>query len=307
MTLSHVVAGLTLGIGITLIYAWFLARKPRLVDRIAPHVRSGDARAWSQPLVSVAPFPTLERLLAPVLRDGVQVLERWGSPSGELEQRLARAGRTTSVEQFRAEQVIWALAGLASGIGLSVTLASSRGTSPLVLLVLTAASGVCGAALRDASLSRTIRQREARMLAELPTVAELLALAVAAGEGALGALERVSRTTRGALADELRLVLAAARTGTPLAAALRDMGSASDIPALRRFADGAATAVERGTPLADVLRAQAQDVRADGRRALMEDGGKREIAMLVPVVFLILPVTVIFAVYPGLVAIRFDM
>lgn len=37
----------------------------------------------------------------------------------------------------------------------------------------------------------------------------------------------------------------------------------------------------------------------------MEEGGRREIAMLVPVVFLILPVTVMFALYPGLVALDF--
>lgn len=58
--------------------------------------------------------------------------------------------------------------------------------------------------------------------------------------------------------------------------------------------------LERGTPLADVLRAQAQDVRELSRRRLVEEGGKREIAMMVPVVFLVLPVTVVFAAYPGL-------
>ena len=39
----------------------------------------------------------------------------------------------------------------------------------------------------------------------------------------------------------------------------------------------------------------------------MEEGGKREIAMMVPVVFLILPVTVIFAVFPGLTTIRLGL
>lgn len=58
--------------------------------------------------------------------------------------------------------------------------------------------------------------------------------------------------------------------------------------------------VERGTPLADVLRAQAQDVREAARRALMEAGGRKEVAMMVPVVFLILPVTVVFAVFPSI-------
>jgi tight adherence protein C len=66
-------------------------------------------------------------------------------------------------------------------------------------------------------------------------------------------------------------------------------------------------AVERGTPLADVLRAQAQDVRDMGRRRLMETGGKKEIAMMVPVVFLVLPVTVLFAVYPGLAVLTVDL
>ena len=48
------------------------------------------------------------------------------------------------------------------------------------------------------------------------------------------------------------------------------------------------------------LRAQAVDARELGKRALLDSGGRREIGMLVPVVFLILPVTVLFALYPGL-------
>ena len=72
------------------------------------------------------------------------------------------------------------------------------------------------------------------------------------------------------------------------------------LPSLARFVDGVAVAIERGTPLGDVLRAQAQDVREATRRQLIESGGKREIAMMIPVVFLVLPVTVLFIVYPGL-------
>jgi tight adherence protein C len=60
-------------------------------------------------------------------------------------------------------------------------------------------------------------------------------------------------------------------------------------------------AVERGTPLADVLRAQASDVREQRKRELIEAGGRREVLMLVPVVFLLLPVVVLFALYPGYV------
>ena len=118
--------------------------------------------------------------------------------------------------------------------------------------------------------------------------------------GAVGALERIVRTTRGELAVELGRTLADARSGTALTVALERLADRTGLPGLARFADGVAVAVDRGTPLADVLRAQAQDVRDQGRRALMESGGRKEVLMMVPVVFLILPVTVLFAVFPSL-------
>jgi len=86
--------------------------------------------------------------------------------------------------------------------------------------------------------------------------------------------------------------------------ALERLADRAGLSAVRRFADGVAVAVDRGTPLADVLRAQAQDVRDARQRALMEAGGRKEVLMMVPVVFLILPVTVAFAVFPGLEVLR---
>jgi tight adherence protein C len=161
--------------------------------------------------------------------------------------------------------------------------------------------------VHDQLLSRRVRRREDRLLAELPTVSELLALAVAAGEGALGALERVAGSARGELASEIGRALADARSGTPLTSALERMAGRTGLVALARFAEAIAVAVDRGTPLADVLRAQASDVREASRRALMEAGGRKEIAMMVPVVFLVLPITVVFAVFPGLSALRIDL
>ena len=35
--------------------------------------------------------------------------------------------------------------------------------------------------------------------------------------------------------------------------------------------------------------------------------GKKEIAMMIPVVFLVLPVTVLFAIYPGIAFLRFTI
>ena len=169
-----------------------------------------------------------------------------------------------------------------------------------VVAVVFASSMACAAALaRDRVLTLAADRREERMLQEFPTIAELLALAVAAGEGAVGSLERVTRLTTGELAAELRRALADARAGASLVGALEAMARRTGVAALSRFVDGMAIAIDRGTPLADVLRAQAVDVREEHRRRLLEIGGRKEIAMLVPVVFLVLPVTVVFALFPG--------
>ena len=86
--------------------------------------------------------------------------------------------------------------------------------------------------------------------------------------------------------------------------AFDDLAARTGLPVVARFAEGLAIAVERGTPLADVLHAQAADVREAGRRALIEAGARKEVLMMVPVVFLVLPVTVVFAFWPGLVGLQ---
>lgn len=300
MNLAALIWGLTLGLGVVLVAAWTLARRPTLEQRVAPQLREHREEGTSR----IVPARSLvERMLAPAMRDGVRLVARWGSPTKDLEARLSRAGSHLSVDQFRAEQVVWAAGGLVGGLLLSGVLASTRGSSPVVLLILTIVAGGLAFAARDYVLTSDVARRESIMVTELPAVAELLALSVGAGEGALGALERVVSTTAGELTQELSLMLGKVRTGSPLSEELRALARRTGASGVRRFADAVATAIDRGTPLAAVMRAQAQDARAAGRRELMEQGGKKEIAMMVPVVFFILPITVVFAVFPGLVAI----
>jgi len=277
------------------------ARRVTLDHRLAPYLR--DAPRPSRLLdldTSLTPFPTLERILRPVLADLVRFVERWIGGLTSVRRRLEQLGSGTTVEQFRAEQVLWGGAGLACALGLTV-LSLTRGSvpSPLVLLgsaVLFTLGGVLG---RDRYLTQQVARREERMLEEFPTVAELLALAVTAGEGPVGALERVTRLSAGELSRELGRALAEARAGVGLVQALGGIASRTSLAPLARFVDGVAVAVERGTPLAEVLRAQAVDVREAGKRQLLERAGRKEIAMMVPVVFLVLPVTILFALFPG--------
>ena len=300
--------GLLAGVGLVITVSRLPAlRRPRLEDRLGPYLR--DTSAPSRLLRierAITPFPTMERIMAPFMADAIRLVERVLGGAVSARRRLDQAGRGMTLEQFRAEQVLWGGGGLLVGIGLSALATANGGFRVVPLLVLCLVATIAGVLARDRWLSREVALREERMMAEFPTVAELLALAVAAGEGAVGALERVTRVSRGELARELGRALADARAGSSLIQALEGIATRTTLPPLARFVDGVAIAVERGTPLAEVLRAQAVDVREAGKRALLEAGGRKEIAMMIPVVFLVLPVTVLFALFPGFYGFSFD-
>ncbi len=299
------VIGLIGGLGAWLVLWRLTARRITLDDRLAPYLRqrARTSRLLAEPAIHT-PFATIERLAAPVVGDAGRLLERLGSSSVSIRRRLELSGATLSVDKFRAEQVVWGSVGLAGGLLLALTVGVARGFSIVPLLLVVVLAAATGAIARDRRLSSAVRSREARLVAEFPAVAELLALAVGAGESPVGALDRVASTTRGELSAELRRTLADARAGLPLARALEAMADRISLPSIVRFTEGVSVAVERGTPLAEVLRAQAKDAREVGRRALMETGGRKEVLMMVPVVFLLLPITVLFAIFPGLAVLR---
>jgi tight adherence protein C len=281
-------------------------RRIRLDDRLAPYLRDAPRPSrLLEPGATRTPFPTIERLLRPLVSDGGKLLDRWLGGASALRRKLAQTGREMTLEEFRAEQVLWGGAGLAVGlVFVALSIATGVGSGPLPLLLLCAVLTTLGVLGRDTYLGREVARREERMLTEFPTIAELLALAVTAGEGPVGALERVCRISSGELARELRSALHEARSGASLIQALEGVAARTSVLPLARFVDGMAIAVERGTPLADVLRAQAGDVREAGKRQLLESAGKREIAMLLPVVFMVLPVTIVFALFPGFYNLR---
>ncbi|MBM7516017.1 type II secretion system F family protein [Nocardioides nitrophenolicus] len=301
--MSPLVAGALLGLvaalGLVLVVARLtVPRRPGIEDRVLPYLR--DLTPARRTPAAGAPGSAVA-LLGPVLRRAADGVERvlGGAPS--VRRRLARAGSTLTVHELRVQQVQWGLAGfaLAAAAGLLRSWTHPGAAAPL--LVACAAAFGSGVLLRDQRLSAQVRRRESAMLAEFPTVAELLALSVSAGEGPVGALDRVVRRSGGELSRELGDLLARVRTGEPIADAFDRLAATTGLGVVARFAHGIAVAVERGTPLADVLHAQAADVREAGRRALIEQASRKEIAMMVPVVFLVLPTTVLFAFWPGLI------
>jgi tight adherence protein C len=287
--------GGAIGCGLVLaVSGWRRVRRPALDSRVRPYVRD------VHPYVEVpATTGWLGVVVGPTWRAAAGSVGDLVGGSSSVERRLIRLGSAMSVEQFRVLQLAWGVAGFTACALAATFVWSVRGGSVPALLVLCVVGFLAGVLACDNRLSAQVRAREERMRAEFPVVADLLALAVAAGESPVAGIERILGVVRGSLGAELGRVLADVRTGTPVAAAFDALGARTGVPSIARFAEGLAVAIERGTPLVDVLHAQAADVREATRRDLIEAGGRKEVAMMIPVVFLILPVTVVFAFFPG--------
>lgn len=296
------VLGACCAAGLLLVAARVAAiRRPQLALRVLPYVRDLPqmGRTPALKVTSSSPTAAAVGIFGPFLRSAADLVERALGGSTSVRRRLERAAIDKTVHDFRIEQVLWGLAGFATVAAISLLRAFTRDVSPIGALLLCGVGFALGVMARDNRLSTQATNRERQIVVEFPTVAELLALAVAAGESPVAALDRVVRRSGGELSADLGRVLAQIRTGTPVAAGFDGLAATTGLPLVARFATGISVAIERGTPLADVLHAQAADVREAGRHNLIENAARKEVLMMAPVVFLVLPVTVLFAFFPG--------
>lgn len=304
-----IVAGVTLGFGL-----WTLASlaprmsRPRLARRVAPYLI--DISAGAREAVTPAPpgpLPVIGLLLEPIASKARQALGSLLGGSEAIARRLRQAGSPLTVEGFRSQQLLWGILGGAIGVVVAVASARLQASPVWLQVVLVLVFAVVGVVARDYLLQRAARARLARLGGELPVILEFLTLSLSAGEGILDAIRRVARTSAGELATELGGVIAAVSTGLPFAETLTRVAYDLELPPFTRCVEQIVGALDRGTPLAEVLRAQAQDARDDSKRELLEVAGKKEVAMLFPLVFLILPVTIAFAIFPGIFVLQLGL
>ncbi|MBI3428968.1 MAG: type II secretion system F family protein [Actinobacteria bacterium] len=218
-----------------------------------------------------------------------------------VHERLEKLGRGGQYAAFRLGQFV--NASVASGsASLALFLISGE---PALTLATSAFVFLATYLLVDQRLSNEVTRYRLSLENEFAAVIEMLTLSLSAGETPLAALARISHHSRSALALEFRTVVDLVRSGTPFHVALDALGRRVDSVVIRRFVDALITAMLRGAPLVDVLQRHAAEARQNQRNILMNKAGKAEISMMVPVVFLILPVSVLFALWPSLTQLNF--
>ncbi len=281
--------GLLFGTGVVLVArGWFRTAPPppliAALQRVPGHAPAASpAEGW------------IHSVLGPLIEQAA----RLGGGRASLNRRLRLAGDERSAEQFLVQQVMWAGAWAAVALLVLLVSGGAARTAPTIAVVALALIG--GVLAGDHRLGRKVAARRERISEQFSVAAQLFALVVASGTPPAQAVGEVGRAVGGPLGDEF--VAAANRTasGQGFAASMRELAAGTDLPVVERFVHGLLSAIERGSPLSDVVRAQALDAATDSHRSLMESAGRRDIAMLVPVVFCVLPTVVVVCLLPGAV------
>jgi tight adherence protein C len=152
----------------------------------------------------------------------------------------------------------------------------------------------------DRSLTTEVKRQRSAIEAEFPAIIEMLTLAISAGESPLTAFRRIAENSHGYLSRKFRQVISQVHQGMPFHSSLDLMGRDINSPLVRKFVDSLVNAMVRGAPITDVLIRHAQEARDNQRNRILAAAGKAEISMMIPVVFLILPISILFALWPSL-------
>lgn len=216
----------------------------------------------------------------------------------QLRSRLEELGRGSEREyvDFRIRQYGYCAATSA----LSFTVVLMLTQNPILALFSAILFGATTYVLLDRELTKDIKRRRELIESEFPAIIEMLTLAIAAGETPMSAMLRIAESADGQLAKEFQIVIAGVRSGIPLNETLDAMGRRVKSVMIRRFVDALVTATLRGAPLVEVLSRHAVEARGNQRNRVMGAAGKAEISMMIPVVFLILPISILFALWPSL-------
>jgi tight adherence protein C len=291
MTPLLLLAALLAWMGMTLLLAelrWF-SRRP-LVVRLAPYVPGGLGRPARSGLLSVASF---REAVGPLARALGSRFSRLFGVQEDLDRRLARVHADLDVTAFRVRQIGWALAGLGAGGLASVAIRPPSA----VAVVLTLGGMLLAFLVLEQQVSAASDRWKRTVHLELPVVAEQLGMLLGAGYSLAGALERVAHRGRGAVATDLRRVLARIRQGVDETAALREWAELADVDAVDRLVSVLALNRE-SSDLGRLIATEARAIRRDVQRDLLETMERRGQQVWIPVTVATLAPGVVFIAIP---------
>jgi tight adherence protein C len=162
-----------------------------------------------------------------------------------------------------------------------------------------------GLKLRISSYQKNIFvAKNKKALRELPDFTEAVALLLQTGLPVGVALSWLQPRMTGELGKELSIVINNIGLGADLAAELSEAATRIGHEGFHELVEKLSMSLDRGAPVAEQTMQLAYSLRQEQGRGLLRQAGSSETKMLIPTVFVILPVTVLFAVFPSVLVLQ---
>jgi tight adherence protein C len=217
-----------------------------------------------------------------------------------LRKNLVAAGMyQTTTRQVIGYSLLLALVLPALGVWLCIAGGASATLAILAAIFL----AVIGWVVPGFLVQNRAEGRLHRIDRAMPELIDLLVVTVEAGLSLSAALQLAGERLKGALGDELRIVLQEQRMGLTPVQALENMTTRCPTPAVESFSRAMMQGQQLGVSVGAILRSLAVEMRKRRRAAAEQQAQKAPIKMLFPLVFMIFPAMLIVILGPAVVSI----
>lgn len=155
----------------------------------------------------------------------------------------------------------------------------------------------------DMWLDGRVAARKKEIRRSLPDVLDMLTVSVEAGLGFDSALGKLANKSGGAIGEEFAITLREIQAGAARKDALRHLAERTDVPELKTFVMAMIQADVFGVSVSHILRTQSVELRTRRRQQAEEEAQKAPVKLVFPLIFFLLPATLLIAVGPALMMI----
>lgn len=150
------------------------------------------------------------------------------------------------------------------------------------------------------SLLWTSKSEQRKIDGEIADFASVMGLLLGNGLPVVIALSWLTPRANGVLAEQFSVLIHNLDLGADPVRELEKLAQLNHNQQLTEFCEKLSISLTRGAPVSEQLLAHSRAARGQIQRNLLKQAGSNETKMLIPVIFLILPVTVLFAIFPSM-------
>jgi tight adherence protein C len=165
----------------------------------------------------------------------------------------------------------------------------------------------CGWIIPNFILAGREKQRQSKVISELPTIIDLLIVCAQAGLGLLMCVDKVSKEcadTCPVIASELKQLLNDVKIfAKPTAIALADMGERCGVEELTNLSSALVSAEQKGSDISYPLQMQAEALRDRIKRRREEEASKVPVKMVPVIMLFVMPLILCPMLGPAVVTI----